>query len=54
MPHLVSNVNNEKIANVFCFGEFANKNSGIVYNDLTGNFPFMSLDGSVCYLIMYH
>jgi hypothetical protein len=25
-----------------------------MYNDLTGNFPFMSLDGSVCFLVMYH
>jgi hypothetical protein len=40
--------NDESIANVFCFGAFANKVSGVVYNDLTGNFPFMSLDGSVC------
>jgi hypothetical protein len=25
-----------------------------MYNDLSGNFPFMSLDGSVCFLVMYH
>ena len=25
-----------------------------MYNDMTGNFPFVSLDGSVCYLIIYH
>jgi hypothetical protein len=25
-----------------------------MYNDLTGNFPLMSLDGSVCFLFMYH
>jgi hypothetical protein len=37
----------ESIANVFCFGAFADKISGVVYNDLTGNFPFMSIDGSV-------
>ncbi len=29
----------ESIANVFCFGAFADKVSGVVYNDLTGNFP---------------
>jgi hypothetical protein len=40
----------ESIANVFCFGAFANKITGVVYNDLTGHFPFMSLDGSVCFL----
>jgi hypothetical protein len=28
----------ESIANVFCFGAFADKVSGVVYNDLTGNF----------------
>ena len=44
----------ETIANVFCFGAFADKVSGVVYNDLTGNFPFMSLDGSVCFFVLYH
>ncbi len=41
----------ESIANVFVFGAFADKNNGIVYHDLTGSFPFMSLDGSVCFFI---
>ena len=36
------------------FGAFADKQSGVVYNNLTGNFPFMSLDGSVCFLVIYH
>ena len=36
---------NESIANVFCFGAFADKTSGVVYNDLTGNFPFILIDG---------
>jgi hypothetical protein len=44
----------ESIANVFCFGAFADKISGVVYNDLTGNFPFMSIDGSVCFFVLYH
>jgi len=44
----------ESIANVFCFGAFADKVSGVVYNDLTGNFPFMSIDGSVCFFVLYH
>ncbi len=26
----------------------------MVYNDLTGNFPFMSLDGSVCFFVLHH
>ncbi len=29
----------ELIANVFCFGAFADKVSGVVYNDLTEIFP---------------
>jgi hypothetical protein len=44
----------ELIANMFCFGAFANKINGVVYNDLTGNFPFMSIDGSVCFFVLYH
>ena len=32
----------ESIANVFCFG------------DLKGKFPFMSIDGSVCFFVLYH
>ena len=54
MSYIHSNINDEKIANVLCFGAFANKNTDIVYNDMTRNFLFMSLDGSVCYLILYH
>jgi hypothetical protein len=37
------------VANIFAFGAFANKNSGIVYNDLAGSFLFMPLDHSVCF-----
>jgi hypothetical protein len=44
----------ESIANVFCFGAFANKVSGVVYNDLTGKFSFMLIDGSVCFFLLYH
>jgi hypothetical protein len=45
---------NKSIANVFCFGAFADKISAVVNNDLTGNFPFMSIDGSVCFFVLYH
>jgi hypothetical protein len=45
---------NKSIANVFCFGAFADKISGVVYNDLTDNVPFMSIDGSVCFFVLYH
>jgi hypothetical protein len=53
-----SNVNfipdDESIANVFCFGAFADKISGVMYNDLSENFPFVSIDGSVCFFVLYH
>ena len=44
----------EGVAHVFCFGAFADKNTGVVYTDMTGKFPHMSLDGNVCYFVMYH
>jgi hypothetical protein len=53
-PNLIGNDEDESIANVFCFGVFADKNSSIIYHDLTGSFPFMSLDGSVCFFVLYH
>jgi hypothetical protein len=54
-PHLIiSEDKEESIANIFAFGAFADKNNGIVYEDLTGLFPFMSLDGSVCFFVLYH
>jgi hypothetical protein len=55
MPNLIGDKdNNETIANVFCFGAFADKHSGVVYNNLTGAFPFMVLDGCVCFFALYH
>ncbi len=44
----------ESIANAFCFGAFAYKISGVIYNHLTGNFPFMSINGNACFFVMYH
>jgi hypothetical protein len=52
-PNFIAD-DDESIANVFCYGAFADKRSGVVYNDLTGNFPFVSFDGSVCFLVIYH
>jgi hypothetical protein len=52
--NIIPEVEDESIANVFCFGAFTDKMTGVVYNDCTGNFPFMSLDGNVCFLVMYH
>ncbi len=49
MPNLIGDEDgNKTFANVFCFGAFAEKHSGVVYNNLTGAFPFMPLDGCVC------
>ena len=42
------------ITNVFCFGAFADKTSGIVYNDLTRSFLFVLLEGSVCFFVLYY
>jgi hypothetical protein len=52
--NIIPDDSDASIANVFCYGAFADKRTGVMYNDMTGNFPFVSLDGSVCYLIMYH
>jgi hypothetical protein len=41
-------------ANLYCFSAFADKHTGMIYNDLTGTFPFMSLEGNVCFLVVYH
>jgi hypothetical protein len=49
-PAFIRDINNESITNVFCFGAFANKNTGVVYNNCTGNFPFMMLNGNMCFL----
>jgi hypothetical protein len=54
-PNLIGmDYEKETIANIFCFGAFADKRSGILYHDLTSLFPFISLDGSVCFFILYH
>jgi hypothetical protein len=53
-PNAIADNADKSIANTFCFGDFADRNSGIVYHDLTGLFPFMSFNGSVCFFILYH
>ncbi len=54
-PNLIGDKeNNELIANMFCFGPFVDRNSGIVYHNLTGSFLFMSYNGSICFFIRYH
>ena len=39
LHNLINDIEDESIANVFCFGAFANKVSDVVYNDCTGDFP---------------
>jgi hypothetical protein len=53
-PTNVIEPNKETVANVFCFVAFADKHTGVLYSDLTGTFPFMSLEGNVCFLVVYH
>jgi hypothetical protein len=53
-PTIIFDNDKESTANIFCFGAFADRNSGIVYHDLTGTFPFMSFDGSMCFFVLYH
>ncbi len=53
-PSVIAEDDNSSVGNIFCFAAFADKHTGILYNDLTGSFPYMSLEGNVCYLIVYH
>ncbi len=53
-PTFITDVEDKSIVNIFCLGAFANKNTGIVFNDCTRNIPFMSLDGNICFFVMNH
>ncbi len=53
-PNVIVDDNDSSIGNIFCFGAFADKQTGILYNDLTGSFPYMSLERNVCFLVVYH
>ncbi len=53
-PNVIVKDDDSSIGNIFCFGAFADKQTGILYNNLTGSFPYMSLEGNVCFLIVYH
>ena len=53
-PAVLVEDDDSSIGNIFCFAAFADKQTGVMYNDLTGAFPYMSLEGNVCYLIVYH
>ncbi len=45
---------NKLEANISCFAAFTNKHKGVLYSNLTGTFPFMSLEGNICFLVVYH
>jgi hypothetical protein len=53
-PNVITDEGDELVANIFCFGAFADRHSGIVYHDLAGLFPFMSFDGSICFFVLFH
>ena len=53
-PAVIIEDDDSFVGNIFCFAAFADKRTGVLYNDLTGSFPYMSLEGNVCYLIVYH
>jgi hypothetical protein len=53
-PNVIVEDDDSSDGNIFCFRAFADKRTGILYNNLTGLFPYMSLEGNVCFLIVYH
>ncbi len=53
-PNLIAMDDDKLITNILYFGAFVNRNSGIIYHDLTGLFLFVSFNGSVCFFIFYH
>jgi hypothetical protein len=55
VPHTnVIESDDDSDGNVFVFAAFADKQNGTVYSNLTGAFPFMSLEGNVCFLVVYY
>jgi hypothetical protein len=53
-PNVIVADNNSSVGNIFCFGAFADRRTGVLYNNLTGTFPYMSLEGDLCFFIVYH
>ena len=53
-PNRIDKIEDESIASIFCFGAFADKVSGVIYNDCTGDILYMLLNGNVCFFVMYH
>ncbi len=44
----------KQLQTFFALEHLQTKTSGIVYHNLTSLFPFISLDGSVCFFALYH
>ncbi len=53
-PNVIVEDDDSFVGKNFCFGAFADKQTGILYNNLTRLFPYMSLKWNVCFLIVYH
>ncbi len=53
-PNIIVNNNDSSTRNIFCFRAFADKRTGILYNNQKGLFLYMSFEGNVCFLVVYH
>jgi hypothetical protein len=49
--NIIEDDNTSSDTYIFCFAAFADKRTGIIYNNLTGTFPFMSLDAMLASLL---
>jgi hypothetical protein len=53
--HIIDDVDNHLlIANISYVRAFADKTTIVVYNNCTSKFPFMPLNGNICFFILYH
>jgi len=51
---ICATIETEKHANIFCFGVCSDKNTGVMYTNLTRMFPHMSLDNNICFFVIYN
>jgi hypothetical protein len=54
MANIIEDNDSPYKAKLFCFATFSDKHTGTLYNNLTGLLPFQSLEGNVCFLVVYH
>jgi hypothetical protein len=52
--NIIEDDGSSNAGNIFCFGAFTDRHTGVVYSDSTGNFLYMSLAGNVCFFVVYH